>query len=78
MFKTYESETSVAGLSPFALHCAFDEELSRNTRMQAAVRESIEVRVACFVTDAASAKVALARAGIGSIRGKCDATAANL
>ena len=68
VFKTYESETSIPGLSPFALHCAFDEALARNTRTQESVRESIEVRVACFVTDAESASTALARAGIGSVR----------
>lgn len=68
VFKTYESETAVPGLAPFALHCAFDEALARNTRTQEAVRESIEVRVACFVTDAESANVAFSRAGIGSVR----------
>ena len=77
VFKTYESETACPGLAPFALHCAFDEALSRNRRMQEAVRESIEVRVACFVTDAESANVALSRAGIGSIR-DIDTTAAKL
>lgn len=76
-FKTYESETADPGLAPFALHCAFDEALGRNTRMTEAVRESIEVRVACFVTDAVSANVALARASIGSIR-DTDATVAKL
>ena len=77
VFKTYESETAVPGVAPFALHCAFDEALARNTRMQETVRESIEVRVACFVTDSESANVAVSRAGIGSVRGT-DATPAKL
>ena len=78
VFKTYESDTSVPGLSSFALHCAFDEALARNTRAKETVRESIEVRVACFVTDAESASTALSRAGIGSVRGVGAATPAKL
>ena len=78
VFKTYESEMTNAEIAPFALHCAFDEAMARNARAEEAVRESIEVRVACFVTDAESAAIAQQRAGIGSVRATGKATPAKL
>ena len=49
VFKTFESDR-VEGVSPFALHCSFDQQQSQDVEAQPQVRESIEVRVACFVT----------------------------
>lgn len=68
VFKTYESDTTTPGLSQFALHCSFDEAARRAADAPQAVRESIEVRVACFVCDEDSARAAHEGAGIGSVR----------
>jgi hypothetical protein len=81
VFKTYESQR-IPGRSHFALHCAFDEGAARGRRSGgagrgsgaavvvapgAAVRESIEIRVACFVMPRSAGTQALAeRVGVGS------------